>query len=580
MNLIWVYCFIIIPEEEKSTNVYKCVAQIIQQNNMKNILFQSLKLNEIAPFLTNNNFSKIVVNSEKKIEFHGDSFKYYNNVMVINNVTDFEREILLFYRTFSYNPRGKHLIIFMGKNIDTLFAAAWKFKILNIVVFIEENLNVNVYSYFPYTESECENTKPYLLGTCDQKIDFFSYKRTLDLHKCPVKILTVIYEPYVINPYDMKNPGFEIIMFNEIAKIINFTPIYVKHQYKHLGFKYGRGNYSNMYKMLYNYEGEILIGNIKMNYSFHDEFDTSMPLYREDVKWFAPLASELAPWKNFIIGFQYYLWIGVIIAFFITVFSWWIFGNICKDPYYQKLINCLMNVCASLFNGCVKQPKILQQRFVFIAWVITAFLLSTAYNTKFTSILTNPYYDDQISNEKEITSSGLEFGFDLMSKGEFNFPQDKVRYKIYEKHIICPHEVSTVCLNRTLFNKDLVYAKNKKFVIYYLKHFYKFADTKSKIYMFKKSIYNYDSRILMNQGYPLLHRINDLVLRIHCSGLLIKWNRGILPIPLTNTEETIVKKISLTHLRVSFLMLFFGYFLGSVIFLIELLIHYIYRTKY
>lgn len=66
-------------------------------------------------------------------------------------------------------------------------------------------------------------------------------------------------------------------------------------------------------------------------FSFHDEFDTSMPLYKEDVKWFAPLACELAVWKNFVIGFHYYLWIWVIITFFITVLSWWILGNMSKD---------------------------------------------------------------------------------------------------------------------------------------------------------------------------------------------------------------------------------------------------------
>lgn len=572
-------CMKIPIEEQNKTNeiLYNCAINIFYPLKIQNVLIQTNQMQTITYFAKRLN-SSAIMNSRNKFQIIKDKYKFDCIIVIVETIEDFQKEIELFYHSYSYNPQAKLLVVFSGalKNISRIFEISWRIYALNIVLIIQEDMKINFYTYFPYANNKCNDTAAHLMGTCDYDenlvIDYFPNKIPLYLQGCPVRILAIVFEPYVINPHNLKQPGLEVTIFNVIAEKLNVTPIYVKHNYSHLGFKFAKSKYSRIYQMLYKSEGDVILGNVKLNSSFHDEFSTTIPLFSEGVVWFAPISLEIAPWKNFLIGFQLNLWIVLFVTFLILIIAWWIFGIVMKDYFYKKISNCFMIILGVLLFINVSQPKKFQLRILFISWVFSALLVSTTYNTKFTSILTNPYYDDQISNEKEILQSGLEFGFDLMSKDEFKYPNDPVKYKIYENHIVCPHEKATTCINRTIFHRDLIYLKNRKFVLYYLKNFYKIPTGKSVVFPFKEPVYKVKARMLVNQGFPLLGKINDLILRIHRSGLLLKWNRNILSPQVPRPEEKVAKKITYKHLQGAFFILYFGHFLSSVVFIIEKII--------
>ncbi|GLV43733.1 Ionotropic receptor 60a [Carabus blaptoides fortunei] len=436
-----------------------------------------------------------------------------------------------------------------------------------------ENSTINFYTYFPYAEEQCGNVKPKLLGSCDSSLpmlNLYPPKVPMNFHGCQIRLLAFYYQPYVINPYSSKNPGLEVVMMNEFGKAMNFTPIYVNHKLTHTGYKFARGVYSELYRMLYNYEGEIMFGSLKVNSTFNEEFDSSYTHMRDDICWYAPKAHEVAPWKHLLIVFQKHVWFILLCVMCVTALFWRLMSYVVDQYYYNQTLHCLTNVWYSLLLGSVRQPRGSSMRLTFISWVMGTFLISTMYQTMFTSILTNPVYGKQISNMEEMLESHIDYGFDSLAAGEFKFPQDKTLWTIYNNYIPCPFHLAVSCINRTIVAKNFVLAKNRKNMAYFLKHNYSYLGGRSAVYEFEA--YKYYLRVMVNQGFPLLESLNTFIRRIQNCGLFMKWNSDLIEsLHLKLQDKGKVKQLTVEHLQAAFYILAFGCVIGFIVFIIELL---------
>lgn len=561
-----------------SKELLDCALRIYKETKSKKLLIQSNNNDELEYLVKRIDTTNTII-SNKDLKITDMKYKFDYNIMTIKTFKEFEMNLNIFYRTYSWNSTAKYLLILTQViNVTKIFSLSWNYYLLNIMALKRntENDNIEMITYFPF--NGCGNINYKVIGTCNNNVenmDYFAQKIPLYFNACPVRILSVYFPPFILEPNNSKNLGLEATMVNEIARRINFTPIYLNHKQSSYGFKYAKGVYTKVFNMLYNYEADFVIGNVKLNLSFTDEFDTTLPHLKETVTWHAPVALEVPPWQNLIIVFEYRLWILILFTFQATVFVWWAFGYLTNDEYWKQFMNCFLNAWCSILLGTIKQPSNLKLRILLMSWVIGTIFLNMMYNTMFTSILTNPSYERQISTELEILQSRIQYGFDNLMKGEFNYPEDKIKWKIYNNHITCLQENFMSCMNRTLYNRDFILAKTKKIVSYYLRYIYKYSDGTARIYVFKKDVYKYHIRGLVNQGFPLIERYNQILHRIHSSGLLLKWNVdfGGKPLKIMKNDMTF-QTISVTHLTSAVYVFIIGMSCSLIIFMLEIIVHY------
>lgn len=576
LHVIFLFCNVFTFSIEnnnpsKLISMLDCAINIYKTTEEKYAIIQSFQLKDLHHIL-NKIDCKIVINSKNNIIITNNKYKFNYNIMIANDFNEFKFNIYMFYRTYSWNAKAKYLVVFKENiNLTEVFELSWKIYLLNIVVIY----NNEIFTYFPYEGISCGNILPNKLSTCDLEVNLVEYyqeKIPKNLHNCPIKALQLYFPPYVTKPNNTDNPGLEIVMVNELAKRLNFSVIYVDHKFLHYGFKYGKGIYSNLYKLMYNYQGDMIFGTLKLNVSFHEEFDTIYPHMIDAVTWYAPRARQIAPYKNLFIVFQKSLWIILIAIFIMIVPTWWLIGNASKSYQDTSFIHYFLLAWYSLLLGSVRQPQKLIMRIFFITWIMSTFLLSTTYQSKFTSILTTPVYDKQISNEEDIINSGLQYGFDPMVRGEFNNSEDRVRWTIYKNFFSCNFENTLYCVNRTIKNRDLIVAKNKKNMIWCIQHYHNQTGLNA-VYEFEQDAYTYLLRILVNQGFPLIEPMKNLVLLFRQNGLLLKWVKdAVAKIQKTVVDDIEVKKLSRNHLQGAFLILFGGMFISFVTFVLEIIL--------
>lgn len=564
------------PEQVKN-DLLDCAMKYFELIQTDNLVIQTVQNNALE-YLLKSVGSVTIINSDTMESVETAQYKFHSNIMIVEDEEEYERNIHVFYRTVSWNARARFLIVFTETvNVTHVFEFAWEVYILNIAILVTEDSKINWYTYFPYADEQCGNVSPKLIGSCDSSgiptLNLYPPKVPANLHGCPIRSIAFYYQPYVINPYSSENPGLEIVMINEFGKAMNFTPVYVNHKLTHPGFKYAKGVYTKMFRMLYNYEGDIMFGSLKMNSSFNEEFDSSYTHLQDAICWYAPRAREVAPWKNLFIVFQTDVWFILFCLVCMTAVFWRFISHllVVDQCYYSQILHCLTDVWHSLLLGSVRQPTGVTMRLSFISWVMCTFLISTVYQTMFTSILTNPAYGKQISNMEEMLESNLQYGFDPLAQGAFKFPQDKTLWTIYNNYVPCPFDQAIYCINRTVVSKNFVLAKNRKNMAYFLKNNYSYLGGSTAVYEFEA--YTYHLRILVNQGFPLLERFNALILRAHACGLFMKWHNDLTQsLHQKQQDKTQIKKLTVEHLQPAFLILTLGCAIGVIVFIFELVL--------
>lgn len=153
----------------------------------------------------------------------------------------------------TWNPLAQVVILFINTYDDDILAQMitkvlrefLQRKMLNVnVISYRENTNiVQVHTWYPYEGSNCAKDifKVHLLEECvymdeDRFNPTFNIKNLLkqkiphDLHGCPLRIASSVYEPYVF--YDEKNNDFlfgtEVFMIRTICQALNMKPIFMR----------------------------------------------------------------------------------------------------------------------------------------------------------------------------------------------------------------------------------------------------------------------------------------------------------------------------------------------------------------
>lgn len=177
---------------------YSVILKHIEQisNTDSRILIAHNMENDINSFLLRSTSPMLLVNLNKSLNADTISEKYDFIIVIIKHVQDFYSFLDWYTVSKMRNNKVKLLVFFVGKEqIEDIFRISWKNYIVNIAVFVWNNGEVQVYTYFPYKGDNCgENITAELLRK--HPVDnLFPNKIPTVFNGCSVKILVDKFEP-------------------------------------------------------------------------------------------------------------------------------------------------------------------------------------------------------------------------------------------------------------------------------------------------------------------------------------------------------------------------------------------------
>lgn len=556
----------IVVQETNNDGLSKCVENVFSVYHLRYVLLISEKGEEINKIWNTSG-------SITKITFSGTPLFSKLSVteliiLFLENIEQFENWLTRSENNKFWNPRAKFIIsIKQIEMLDRIFEIAWDYYIININVLLSINNTVEVYTYFPYNYKNCNpNLMPKFVLYCDNEIDINMYpdKVPNNLQGCKINVVAILIPPYVINPWgDKSHPsksGIEVTILHIIAKQFNFTERYLKHGLTNWGFRFANGTYTGLYTYLLTKQADLFFGLAPSQ--FNEDFDMSLPIVMEETTWWVPSAGLKPAWKNLKRIYQNSVWISILSTLGVTIFLWCLIG---KREYKQNAI-CFLVCWSILLQAATKIPKNLVMKILFIFWVLFSLVLSTSYQSQLINILTNPFYEHQISNVQELLESKILFGFfPRVVQSFFNDPNDPIQKRIVDNFIPCP--LSEECVNKTAFQRNFAVVKSSRQVRFLTKKYYLDSNGRSLLYRFKEGVL-YQPVYVCRKGFPLLSKINHMSLLLQANGLIEKWDKDIRYVGDVSKAKKLYP-LSIMHLSGGFVCLVIGYILAIFVFIIE-----------
>lgn len=560
---------------KSDNNVTECSVKLIKRYYHKRSYFTyvaNLSTKDLIANLLSKQMKFAVINLDSDLDFLKQfRSKHHFYVFILSFAKEFERFISIAYRTLGWNTRANILIIFIGSNAEVvkIFRICWKYYSINVSILTANDLNI--YTYFPISENNCgQNIDPFLLGNCLDEVEVFPEKLDKYFYGCPIKVLPIVIEPYVLDLYRKHNPGYEMVMLRAICQHLNLTISYVDNPFKHWGTKLSDGTYTDMYLSLYEMKAELLIGMILANESYVEDFENTYPHSEVDLAFHVPTPLMVEGWKNFIIIFSNKLWFSFGGAMVSCIFAWWFIGkNQETSEGFDKIENCAFKVWCVMFSTFSNQPKNGLIRLIYIVWTLYSFVIISTYTSVLMSFLTRPSYEKEIATTTDMVNSNLKYGGLYAIRYVFNEPGNKVYLTLYKRFMNCA--LAMGCTNRTAFRRDFGVIKNVRQVNYYVPLVYTDSNGRPKIKRVKDTIVPQDIWLNTVKGFLYMDRFNEVILKLRESGFIFKWDYEATSTWKRSTEvPPSVIPLSLTHLKFGFFCLLIGLFVALLIFFNEI----------
>lgn len=509
--------------------------------------------------------SCVLLNAAKS--FPADSqLTWTPNVYIIttDDVSKYTTILQSLYLTWFWNPRASFIIsLYEGEDASNYTEISQKYGILFLYIVTTKG---TVLSYDLYNNGSCGN------NTVLQKIlkeHIFNRKLPpLRFNHCPLRILAARISPYVIDPYDRKNCGYEVKLVREITAHSELEPIFVNHSYPHWGQKEINGFYSYMFGDLYEGKVDLMMGMVVAQSGwFGKEFEGTHMHGLEASHFYVPSAAVVDGWKNFTQVFSATVWTTLLISAVVTSIAAYFASKSSEDKAVSEDIqNCIFTTLRMCFSP-KSTPTANHLRFIFTLWCASFLLINTAYQSQLISTLLKPAHEHQIDSVEEVVyASNLKLGGFEGLVDFFNAAADDVYKDIKKKWINCT--LSETCLNRTAKKRDFAVMKTVKTVVYYLQNMYRRPNGEYEVHKLDDYAFVYSICFALRRGSPYLERFNSLLLGLAENGLYNRWVDSI-PSPARKVHSDQMVQLNLHHLKVVFVLLVVGHASAALVLLIE-----------
>lgn len=535
---------------------------------------------------------------------------YY--VIIVDSYTEYKNIVDKIITLRSWNPRAYFIVLcFRLVNIQELIIKRYPERILtylfkhnaiNVVVMIPDQENYRngiLYGWRPFDpprycgyHNETADDRLIIENICKKgkltrKRKLFENRVPTDETGCYLDIVALERTPFVSsNPDD---PSLEKIVLQEIISLLKFKPNYkITNSFR--GEKDERGVWTGALTHIVEAKSDILIGGIFPDDDVHEDFDSSTAYLTNSYTWVVPRAQKSAPWIALIIIFNKYVWLTASATFLVCSIAWKVIAILSHDTNYHKNIShCLLNTLySSLGFASYMRPVKQSLRIFFIFLSLYCILFLTAYQTKLIDVLTHPSFEKQIETIEELVESDLLIGGTEELHDLFVNSTDPFDYEIGDVWI----DVDDV----EIALKDVVVHRNFSILISHLEltHYSAIMPELSDdfgnptYYEFETTVFSVPLEIVTLRGFPFLDKFNYYLSIFKQCGTferikamfknLTKIRKAIL-LNNINSAKSNENALSLLHLEGGFLALAVGYVSGTIILIIEIIVHTRYFQK-
>lgn len=555
-----------------NNEIAHCASKVLRYNdNGRNFVLTSSPANSNLESLltTLKDYTLIDLNNIQIIGKANPLFYLF----LLNDHETFERYIETVLKTSNWNPRLKMLIINYGnQTLKAYFQIAFKYSVINVAVL---QSNLKIYTYFPFSSEQCgEHVSISTVYDCKSSNasieNVYPIKLPNTFNGCKIRAIALILPPYVIDFTDDKEPGLEIKLLHEIAKILNLKIYYTNHTEVSWGGKVNQ-TFTGLFKYLQDNESDLLIGAMNDDYCYENIFDCTNYVMCEYITFFVPPPLPIESWKNLIILFDIHIWYCLILTLIITILVWWLIGLTRQNDSerYDILINCVLEVWGLIFSSFNKKPTFWLFRYLFVLWIIFVFIMTSAYQGIFIGFLTKQSYDKPIETVADIANSALIPTGHSIPKRLFNESNNAIYYKIYKNYISFDLHLTRLYIKRLITHKDIALLRNGRTMDYYINKYF-VHEGKQNIKRIKETVWRFTVKYATRKGFVYLDRFNKIIYAMQENGFLNKWENDMYSTP--NLKESNNKvRLTFNHLKVAFIQLLIGNLLALVCFLNEIL---------
>lgn len=528
--------------------------------------------------------------------------KAQNYMMLLEDKDELLKNINQLRKLPTWNPHAKTAVYIALKpdhNLDSLVKeiidTLRDFKLLQTIVFIDfpQNEEVKSYTWKPYSVTNCGGKcdQFYTLDICksDQLIEVHRISDLIpqNMHSCPLKVYSVISEPYVLPPkrkientqyddeYEFKY-GIEINILKIIAEFSNLSLIIrMSNESEDWGYLLDNGTATSLYAKLRSEEVDVIVGDLEVNHHIRKWFDSSHTYIQDYYTWCVPKAGPASTWSNLITIFKLSTWITTFAAILLigTILHWF---KRQENPKYTKwpTRSILMTVGMVLGWGALFNPKGTAFRILLLSWLLFSININTSYQSFLRSFLIHPKYEKQIGSQAEIVRAAFDVGGKESTKYHFQEDTDPISKYLYSHYQVC--ESFKDFLTRVGIEKDFAVAAPRRQAIY---HAQRVGKGEALVYCFpeKDMIYKYSIAILARKWFPILNRFNGIIRSVTENGLIWKWNSEVYldTISLSDTNEIV--PLGMTHMLGAFLMILISHSICFTVFICEIIFFSIHK---
>lgn len=546
-----------------------------------------------------------------------EQYKSAFTLIIVDNEETFNRKMKILTHLKTFDPNQSFIVYFASvsyyfkKIAQNILIKFWTMMIINALVLIPKDLkNFALYrlelkqnsetlcgsQFYTIEIDKCINGN--LINT---KTHYFKYRHNIKNLNCTTNVITMPYEPFVIN----ETKGIEMEILHLLGNLYNIKfNINLISEATDWGEKMENNTWNGPLDRVYK-DNMLGVGNIRKNIDYMRDFDFTYDYYTESMVWIVPIAEPVPKWRVLFVIFNIYVWIIYITSIFLFGIIFWLVSYRNSNEYtnYRQFSNAFLTSFRISITNSTKSPKYDLTRTFFNAFAIFSIIISAVYTSSLIVYLKSPIASYQIQTTQDILQSNLGIGGLSITKQLFNMSSNTNRQdnteanEIFQRfQTIDDNEKDTVNYWLDLVGKyrNMTTISSRFYVNYQLaigNNVTTTADGKDLIYVCeKKPLMYYTLSIVMKKGSPFRRLFNTKIREIVEAGLIqniIKKYQTIIDNKddyfdelLTNNQQS-GKPLTLDHLQGAFVIIIFGYLFAVILFISELFakITYIQKCK-
>jgi hypothetical protein len=439
-----------------------------------------------------------------------------------------------------------------------------------VVVVVQQDGLLNLYTWFPYSSPDnCADVKNVVLinqwvmegeGKFVREESLYPYKIPSNFHGCTVNLSPVMKDGIEDEYYSLYFVTHNITR-NYVNGFTDVTPYAEK--------------ILTCVHSLWARESEIVFGLLPLLEEGLSNAEHTFPYFALKINWFVPCRKPLSRLQSISHIFSPSIWAAIVIVLFlVTVASCCLAKQSNDIRSFTTMPSALYNIWAVTLGVSVTgMPRGLRLKFLFLVFVWYCSAISTIFQTFLTSVLVDPGYDNQLTSLDEILDSGIEFGYPVNLNLIFDTFSDLRHKEVLERgEKYSPPEK---CIDKIRETGKYACFVPVQLVLNY---FSRIHDRSSICLLNDDEYYFSFITTYVQKGSFFLESLNKFVTVSIESGIIDKTVRGSVFVSGSIRNDTDVSDgyfiFKLSHLHISFYILFLGYVVGFFLFLCEVFYHF------